>query len=230
MMILNDAFFILQWIIIFGVTESLGGYGFREVMLLWAISAMGYGIAHAFFSGAFNIANLIYEGRLDVFLTQPKNVLINLICSETSVSALGDIAYSFIALVIAGATWWWYLAIIPVGIVGALIYVGITICFQTLSFYVKRGSAIADTVGNAMIMFSNYPPIIFNAIAKVLLYTIIPCGFMIFVPFEYLFLNFNIIGVLIMIGVALFVTILAFMLFKKGLKKYNSGSLMGGRL
>jgi ABC-2 type transport system permease protein len=230
MMILNNAFFILQWIIIFGVTESIGGYGFKEVMLLWALSAMGYGIAHALFSGAFNIANLIYEGRLDVFLTQPKNVLVNLICSETSVSALGDIAYSFIALALAGASWWWYLAIIPIGIVGALIYVGITICFQTLSFYVKRGSAIADTIGSAMLMFSNYPPVIFNTIAKILLFTIIPCGFMIFLPAESIFLGFSIWGIVAMLGFALLMVILAFILFKKGLKKYNSGSLMGGRL
>jgi ABC-2 type transport system permease protein len=79
-------------------------------------------------------------------------------------------------------------------------------------------------------MFSNYPPVIFNTIAKILLFTIIPCGFMIFLPAESIFLGFSIWGIVAMLGFALLVTILAFILFKKGLKKYNSGSLMGGRL
>lgn len=230
MMILNDVFFILQWIIIFQVTDKIGNYGFKEVMLLWALSAGSYGVAHAFFEGAFNIGNLVYEGKLDVYLTQPKNVLINLICSETSVSALGDIAYSFIALAIAGASWWWYLAIIPVSIVGGIIYTAVIICFQTLSFHIKRGSSIADMINSSTTMFSNYPPVIFNTIIKLVLFTIIPCGFIVFVPAEFIFLSFNIWWVLAIIGFAIFVVVLAFILFKVGLKKYNSGNLMGGRL
>ena len=91
MMILNDLFFIIQWYIIFQLVDNIGGYGFKEVMLLWALSAMGYGIAHALFSGAFNIANLIYEGRLDVFLTQPKNALTNNIDSENIINACSSI-------------------------------------------------------------------------------------------------------------------------------------------
>ncbi|MBE5736681.1 MAG: hypothetical protein E7356_04970 [Clostridiales bacterium] len=230
MMICNNAFFIIQWLIIFSVTDRIGNYGFEEVMLLWALSAGTYGVAHVFFEGAFNIGSLVYEGKLDVYLTQPKSVLINLICSESSISAIGDLLYTFIALAIAGAPWWWYLAIIPVSIVGGIIYVAVVTCFQTLSFYVKRGSSIADMINSAVTMFGNYPPIIFNSVVKVILFTIVPCGFMIFVPAENLFLGFNIWWILGMIGFAVITTILAFILFKRGLRKYNSGSLMGGRL
>jgi len=230
MMILNNAFFILQWVIIFQVIDKIGDYGFKEVMLLWAISAGSYGVAHTFFEGAFNIGNLVYEGKLDVFLTQPKNVLINLICSEIQISALGDLTYTFIALAIAGANWWWYLAIIPVSIIGGLIYTAVIICFQTLSFYVKRGSSIADMINSSVTMFSNYPPIIFNTVIKLVLFTIIPCGFIVFVPAEHIFLGFNIWWIIAMIAFTVVVILLAFILFRLGLKKYNSGSLMGGRL
>lgn len=230
MMIMNNAFFILQWIVIFSVTKSIGGYGFKEIMLLWALSAGSYGVAHLFFRGAFDIGETIYDGKLDVFLTQPKNVLINICCSKCSVSAIGDIIYTFIALAIAGAAWWWYLAIIPVSIIGGIMYAAIVVCFQTLAFYIKKGSAVADMVSSAITLFANYPPVIFNVVAKVFLYTIIPVGFMIFVPAQYIFLGFNIWWILGMIGVTIFLTILAFLLFKLGLKRYNSGNLMGGRL
>lgn len=230
MMILNDAFFILEWVIIFSVTESIGGYGFREVLLLWALSAGSYGVAHLFFQGAFNIGEFVYEGKLDVYLSQPKNVLINVSCSSTSVSAIGDIAYTFIALAIAGAPWWWFLAVIPTIIIGGIIYASVIVCFQSLCFYMKRGTAISDMINNSITLFSNYPPVIFNMVAKLFLYTIIPCGFIVFVPASYIFLGFNIWWILGMIGFAVLVTTLAFVLFKIGLKRYSSGSLMGGRL
>jgi len=230
MMILNNAFFILQWVIIFGVIEDIGGYGFQEVMLLWGLSAGAYGVAHVFFENAFNIGNLVYEGRLDVYLTQPKNVLINLICSETSVSAWGDIIYTFIALALAGASWWWYLAIIPVSIVGGIIYTAVIICFQSISFYVKRGSSVADMINSSITLFADYPPVIFNSFIKILQYTIIPCGFMVFIPAEFIFLGFDIWCILTILLFAIFTVSLAFAIFHKGLKKYNSGSLMGGRL
>lgn len=230
MMILNNAFFILQWVIIFNVTESIGNYGFEEVMLLWALSAGSYGIAHLFFAGAFDMGELVYEGKLDVYLTQPKNVLINLICSKTSISAIGDIIYTFIALAIAGAPWWWYLAIVPIMIIGAIIYTAVVICFQTLSFYIKKGTSVADTINSATVMFANYPPVIFNLGVKVLLFTIIPCGFMVFVPAEHILLNVDVLWIVAYIGFATITTVLAFVLFKLGLRKYNSGNLMGGRL
>lgn len=230
MMILNNAFFLLQWIIVFNITKSIGGYGFKEIVVLFAICAGSYGVAHLFFNGAYKIGGLIYEGKLDVYLTQPKNVLLNVCSSSTSVSAIGDIIYCFIAFIIAGATWWWYLAVIPVLIIGALIYVGVVVCFQTLAFYIKRGNAIADMISSAITQFGAYPPVIFDTVSKVLLYTIIPCGFMYFIPMEYIFLSFNIWWVLGMVAFAIFVDALAFILFKIGLKKYSSGNLISGRL
>jgi len=230
MMLLNDAFFILQWIIIFEVTDTIGNYGFKEVMLLWGLAAGCYGVSHVLFARAFNIGELVYEGKLDVYLTQPKNVLINLICSETNIAALGDFIYCFVALAIAGAQWWWYLAAFPVIIVGGIIYTAIIVCFQTLSFYIKRGTSVADMINSAATLFANYPPVIFSNVVKVLLYTIIPCGFMTFIPAEYIFLDFRLEGVFILLGVAVFTVSLAFILFKLGLRKYNSGNLMGGRL
>lgn len=229
MMVANNAFFILQWLIIFQVTESIGGYGFKEIMLLWALSAGCYGVCHLFFNGVNNIGNLVYEGRLDVFLTQPKRVLINVATSSSSVSAIGDIIYSFIALILAGAAWWWYIAIIPVMIIGGIMYASLLACFQTLSFYIKKGNAISDTISGALTNFANYPPVIFDIVSKVLLYTIIPCGFMIFIPAQYLFLSFNGWLLLASLGFTIVITILAFVLFNKGLKRYSSGSLMGGR-
>ena len=230
MMIANNAFFIIQWLIIFSITDDIGGYGLNEVLLIWGIAAGGFGVAHLFFEGVFNLSDQVYNGKLDVFLTQPKNVLINVACSKCTPSAIGDILYVFVVLIIIGAPWWWYFAAIPVIILGGLIYASMVLCYQTLSFHIKKGDAIANMANFVMTGFNTYPPVIFNIITKVVLYTIVPAGFMVFVPVEHLFLGFNIWWLLGVLGVTIFIVSLAFILFKWGLKKYNSGNLMGGRL
>lgn len=230
MMMLNDLFFIIQWYIVFQLVDNIGGYGFNETMLLWAVASGGFGVSHALFAGAWNIKDIVYEGKLDVFLTQPKNTLINVCCSSTQVSGLGDILYSFVVLAIIGAPWYWYLLIIPAIICSGLIYVASYVVYATLCFYVKRGDAVAKSVEGTINKAGNYPPIIFNTFVKAIFFTLIPTFFYTFVPAQYLFLTPSVWWILIMLGVTAIWVILAFVLFKLGLKKYNSGNLMGGRL
>ncbi len=229
-MILNDLFFIIQWVIIFSIVDNIGGYGFDETMLLWAVAAGGFGLSRVLFGGAWDIKDIVYEGRLDVYLTQPKNVLINVCCSKTDVSGLGDILYGFIVLFIIGAPWWWFLMFIPAIIISALLYVSVYVVYCTLCFYIKRGDALAHSLEGTINKAGNYPPAIYNTIVKGLFFTIIPTFFYTFIPAQYFLLTFNIWWVLGSIGVTAIWVTLAFVLFKLGLKRYNSGSLMGGRL
>jgi len=230
MMILNDLFFIIQWYIIFQLVDNIGGYGFNETMLLWAMAAGGFGVGRAFFGGAWNIKDLVYDGRLDVYLTQPKSVLVNVACSSTEISALGDILYSFVVLMIIGAPWYWYLILIPAIIMAGLIYASVYVVYASLCFYIKGGDAAAKSVEGTINKAGNYPPAIFNTVVKGLFLTIIPTFFYTFVPAQYMFLTPNIWWILIAVAVTVLWVCLAFLAFNTGLKKYNSGSLMGGRL
>lgn len=230
MMVLNDLFFIIQWAIIFSLVDNIGGYGFDETMLLFAIAAGAFGFSHTFFYGAWNIKDIVYEGKLDVFLTQPKNVLLNVCCSSTDISGFGDMIYAFVALAIIGAPWHWYLIMIPALILAGLLYVSVYVVFVSICFYIKRGDAVAKSVEGTINKAANYPPAIYNIVVKTLFFTILPTFFYTFVPAQYLFITPNIWWILILVAVVALWIALAFFVFHKGLKKYNSGSLMGGRL
>ena len=235
-MVLNDAFFIIQWLMIFGFLDggiengTIGGYGFKEVMLLWSMNAGSYGISHLFFGGAWNIKKLVYDAGLDVYFTQPKNMLINVCCSSTNISAIGDIIYSFIVLIIIKAEWYWFLLIIPVMIISGCMYVAVYVVYVSLCFYVKGGDALGHAVESTITKVCNYPPTIYSNVVKFIMATFIPIMFYCFVPVENIFLNFNIWYTLIYILVATLWIILAFICFNMGVKKYNSGSVMGGRM
>ena len=103
-MILNNSSFIIQWIILFSLKNEIGGYTIKEVILLWGIASGVFGISHILFYKAFDMSDLIINGKIDSFLVQPKNVLLSVITSDSSISAIGDLLYGYICLFIYGVT------------------------------------------------------------------------------------------------------------------------------
>ena len=101
-MILNNASFIVQWIILFAIKDNIAGYGIKQVLLLWGIASGTYGISHFFFKKAYSLYDTINNGKLDAFLVQPKNVLLSAITTDVETSAIGDILYGYIMLFIYG--------------------------------------------------------------------------------------------------------------------------------
>ncbi|MDF2541528.1 MAG: hypothetical protein K0S47_1246 [Herbinix sp.] len=71
-MALNNSTFIIQWMIIFNIKSDIGGYGLNDVLGLWGIAASTYGLSHILFQKAYEIPDLIINGKLDSYLVQPK--------------------------------------------------------------------------------------------------------------------------------------------------------------
>ena len=58
-MILNNASFIIQWLILFSLKDSIGGYELKEVLLLWGLAASTYGVSHFLFRSAYFLSDTI---------------------------------------------------------------------------------------------------------------------------------------------------------------------------
>lgn len=228
-MILNNASFLIQWIILFSLKNNIGGYTIKQVIILWGISSLTYGISHFFFKKAYDLSEIINTGKLDVFIVQPKNVLLSSITTDIEPSAIGDILYGYIMLFIYGITLKRFLLFTLFGICGGLITTSISVIFNSLSFWFQKSDLIADTVNRLMINISTYPDGIFKGLTKILLYTIIPVGIVNYIPVKVL-TEFNIYLILISILTAILLTLIAFFIFNKGLKRYSSSNLMIARI
>lgn len=224
-MILNNASFIIQWIILYSLKEDVGGYSFNQVLLLWAIAASTYGFSHFIFKKAYTLSDTITNGKLDSFLVQPKNVLISAIATDIEVSALGDILYGFIVLFISGITITKFLLFTLFTITGAIIITDVAIILGSLSFWFGRSDMIADTGNNLMTSFATYPDGIFKGLAKILLLTIIPIGLTAYFPI-WVMTKFDIKLTLIIIALTIAITALTFVIFYRGLRRYSSSNLM----
>ena len=228
-MILNNACFIVQWIILYSIKDNIGGLEFKELLLLWGLAAGTFGFARFFCESAFNISDAINKGTLDNYLVQPKNVLLSYITSTVQVSCLGDMLYAYIMLFIYGITLKSFILFTFFCINGALIVVALAIIFGSLSFWFGRVELIADTMNSLMVNFATYPDGIFKGIVKVLFYTIIPLEFVNYIPIR-LIGDFNLNSFILVICVTIFIISMSFIIFYRGLRRYSSSNLMNARV
>ena len=228
-MILNNASMLIQWMVLYSLKDNIGGYTFKEIMLLWGIAASTYGVSRAFFDSAFKLSDTINKGKLDAFLVQPKNVLLNVITTHVSSSALGDLIFGFAMIFFYGFSIKVFLLFTLFTITGGLILVSVAVILGSLAFFMASSEIISDSGNNLMIHFGTYPDGIFKGLVKVLLFTIIPVGIANYLPLQVI-IDFNMTSFLIIISVTLFFIFLANLIFKLGLKRYSSTNLMSARI
>jgi ABC-2 type transport system permease protein len=228
-MVLNNATFIIQWMLLFSLKKDIGGYNLNDVLLLWGIAAGTFGLSHIFFQKAYELSDLIVNGKLDSFLVQPKNVLLSVISSGTNSSAIGDVLYGYLIIIIFKFSIYNLILFTIFSILGALILTAFAVINGSLSFWIVKGDMISGNLNNIVLSFSTYPEGIFKGVVRLILYTLIPVGFINYLPIQ-IMLHFHLIHFLVVFGFTAFIIFLAFVVFYKGLKRYTSSSLMGARI
>ena len=224
-MILNNASFIIQWLVIYSLREDVGGYTFNQVLLLWAVAASTYGLSRFIFKKAFSLSELITNGKLDSFLVQPKNVLISVITTEVDVSAIGDILYGYIVLIVSGTSLIKFLLFTIFSITGAIIIVDIAVILGSLSFWFGNSDMIADTGNSLMTNFATYPDGIFKGVTRIIILTIIPMGITAYFP-VWIMTEFNLLLFITIVVATVVATCITFLFFYRGLRRYSSSNLM----
>lgn len=229
-MVINNASFIFFWWILFNNVRSIGGYGFKDVMMLWALSSSAFGLCFVIFGNVNQVTRMILNGELDTYLLQPKDPLINIICSKTIVSAWGDTLYGVILFfIVRGFDLKGFLLFLMFCGTSSMIFASILVTVHALSFYSGSVEGLAQLITEFLISFSIYPEGIFKGGLKYILYTLIPAAFMVYIPARIID-NFNVIMLLEVLGVTVVWVLTAYAMFYKGLKRYESGNLIINKL
>ena len=93
-MFINNFVFLLFWSILFSNKGgSINGVGMADIMYLWSIPTIGYGIVFFCFGGVETLCKDIVDGNMDIYLTKPKNGLISQLTSRSVLSAMGDLIF-----------------------------------------------------------------------------------------------------------------------------------------
>ncbi len=229
-MMLNNAAFALFWGVLIGKVGNLGGYGFSDVMLIWALVSTSFGLAHVVFGNVRSIGAIVQKGELDLYLLQPKDVLVNVLASRTVVSAWGDFLYGYIVLALIPGMDLSRLALFSLlSVSGAAIFAATFAAAESLCFFLGDASGISDAITEFLLSFSLYPETIFDKGMRWVFYTIIPSGFIAFLPLSIL-KSAAWLLVPAALGVAALYAAASYGFFRLGLRRYESGGQMGTRL
>lgn len=224
-MLINNGIYFVFWVIFFKQFGTVRGYNTGEIFLLFAIITLGFGLAFMFAGNtAQRMAYLIAQGRLDYYLVFPRNLLLHVIFSRMVVSTIGDVTFGLIAYLFTGRFHPLEVVLfLASAVLVALIFVAYAIITGSLAFYMGNAQYTSQQISNAMLTFSLYPNTLFSGFSRVMLYTLIPAGFVGAVPVEIVKGRDGAL-LLALLGVAVVLWAIATAVFYVGLRRYESGS------
>lgn len=223
-MFMNDIIWVIFWIIFFNKFPAINTWSFRDLMSMYVVITASWGLVGMFFGNFRHIAEIIRDGQLDFYLALPKEELTHLLISKSKFDAFGDFLFGIILAVI-------FLPLIKIPfaifliILAAIILLAFAVILGSLSFYIGSSVEIADQGLLGALSIASYPFSVFSGYTKLILLTLIPAGFITGIPVELLKeFSWQWFGLMAFFAVAL--SMIALIMFKKGVKRYESGNLI----
>jgi len=226
-MVANDSLWLFFWWTYFHQFPLVHGWRNTDIVVIWAVVACAFGISMGFFGNAPKIATLIINGGLDAYLGMPRYVLLHVCISASDPTAWGDIIFAVGAFLL-------FLQPDPLHIglfllmtlMGACIFTSFCVIISSLAFFMGNTEGLTQQILGTLITFSTYPMNIFNGVVRLLLFTIVPAGFISFVPLQLLHqFTWPLLGA--MVGFTALIISVAVGIFELGLRRYESGNLLG---
>ncbi len=224
-MFINDGVWVAFWVLFFTRFPVLRGWGVEDVITIWAITASGFGLAYALFGNAQNLAALIARGQLDVWMLYPRELLSHLILGQMNASAWGDLLFGFavyIGFVHPDPARLLLFILLTLSV--AMLFVGFATLTGSMSFFLGNAANLRDQWTFALITFSTYPSILFEGVVKFVLFTVIPAGFVSYLPIEAL-RGLSLGHAVLTVAGAFAMLLLGTFTFYRGLRRYESGNL-----
>jgi ABC-2 type transport system permease protein len=228
-MVLNDAMWVAFWAIFFARFEVVRGYEFRDVVVLWSLAAVSFGLANGLFGNCWKFAAQVASGGLDFYLVLPKPVLLHLLIGGMEWSAWGDVLFGIGAYaLLAGPTPGGLALFLLLALFSTAVMVAYAVIMSSLAFWLGNAEALSAQSMSAMTVFATYPGALFSGWVKVALFIVVPAGFVAYVPADLLReWSWPLAGGLVA-GTAAFAAA-AVLVFYAGLRRYESGNLLAMR-
>jgi ABC-2 type transport system permease protein len=226
-MALNNLTFFVFWWALMRRVPVLRGWRLGDVQVLFGIVAAGFGLAVTFAGGVRHLGRFIDEGELDTLLTQPRPVLLYGLGLRSQASGVGDVLSGMAFIACSGEYSWRALPLIAFAVVAsALVIIACGIVFFSLAFWLGRVETLTRQLWDLLITFSLYPEPLFGGMLRLMLFTVLPAGFVGYVPAHLVRSPSSELVLLMTIAIASYLSI-AIVVFERGLRRYTSGSRFG---
>jgi ABC-2 type transport system permease protein len=173
---------------VFAQVESLGGFARDEVLLIYGLAGISFGLADLAVGQLDDLPRWIRTGELDVLLARPLGVLPQLMTSDLQLRRLGRAAVGVVVLAVVLAqgqvapTPLNALLVLGTPLVGAVITGAVWVATCSVSFWVIEGRELANAFTYGSTLTAAYPITVFGPWLRRLLCYAVPSAFVAYFP------------------------------------------------
>ncbi len=173
--------------------DNLNGWNLQELLFLYSLLFLTYGILIIFFTGLRDLGRTIRTGNFDRFLLRPRGVLFQIIFVNADwFAAVGHGGLGIVLFCISagkvGITWnavniIYYLFAVAGGV---LIQGAIFLFLATLNIYLLQTDTLKELLYWNMRKFAGYPISVFHKVIQACMIYVVPMAFVNYFPAQFL--------------------------------------------
>jgi ABC-2 type transport system permease protein len=223
-MALNNLTFFVFWWALMGRVTTIRGWRLGDIQMLFGLVAAAFGLTITVAGGVRHLGRFIEDGDLDTLLTRPRSVLVHALGMRAQPSGFGDLISGLLFIAMSGQISWRTAPVLIIVIVAsAMIFLASGVVFFSVAFWLGRVETVATQLWELLVTFSLYPEPLFGGALRLVLFTVLPAGFVGYMPIRILHAP-SLTSVTLLVCVAIGYVCLAVWLFDRGLRRYASGS------
>lgn len=223
-MAVNNAIFFTFWIVLLWRVPNIRGYELGDVAVLYGIVAVAHGLAVFVAGGLPYLARVIHDGELDALIAQPKPTLLYAVGLRSQPAGLGDILSGLVMIALSDRVGLLGVPlVVAAAAAGALVLAATAVLLHSAAFWLGRTESASRQLYEATLLFSLYPDTLFTGPMRWVLFTLVPAGFVGYLPAKLVSAPTAWTAVAVGLGVAAYAA-LAIWVFHRGLRVYSSGS------
>ena len=185
---IGQAIELVVILVLFGRVTSLGGFSADEVLLIYALAGISFGLADLVVGQLDELPRWIRTGELDVLMVRPLPVLAQLVTADLQLRRLGRVlvGVAVLAVVLTRAPIVWspltVVLLVVTPLVGAVIIGAIWVATCAVSFWVIEGRELANAFTYGSSLSTAYPLTVFAPWLRRLLTFVVPAAFVAYYP------------------------------------------------
>jgi ABC-2 type transport system permease protein len=223
-MALNNFVFFVFWWALMGHVDTIRGWRLGDIELLFGVVAAAVGLTVSVAGGVRYLGRFIDDGDLDTLLTQPRSVLVHALGMRSQPAGFGDLISGLIFIAWSGQVSWRMLPFLVAAVLAsAIVFAASGIVFFSLAFWLGQVETVAVQLWELVITFSLYPEPLFGGALRLVLFTVLPAGFVGYIPARVVHAPTLLDVTMLTMGAAAYMS-LALLVFERGLRRYASGS------
>ncbi len=175
-------------LVLFSRISEMGGFSLREVLLIYSLAGISFGLSDMLVGSLDNLARLVRTGTLDALLLRPLPAIIQICLSEFALRRLGRIGTSLAVLsyVLAISNISWtplrIVVLLITPLTGLGLFGAIWVAATATTFWLVEGQELPNAVTYGSSMFTSYPVSVFSGWLLRLMAFVVPGAFVAYYP------------------------------------------------